>query len=111
MRTLVEIWAVPGDDFICLIAHQRGQIVGSTCHTTEETLSHGLAATFLSEPATGSTHTRRLIVGIAPDRTHEIIAYTPESATRIPVVAGIFIHSDKKSEPPDQLTLVRPFSR
>lgn len=106
VNTLAEIWAVPGNGFICLISQQKEQVVGATCSTTKEVLSYGLATTFLNEASTGVIRTMRVIVGMAPDRTREVIAHTRQSTVRIPVVGGVFMRRDEGAEPPGQLTLV-----
>ena len=48
----------------------------------------------------------RVIVGVAPDRTREVIAHTLESRVGIPVVGSVFMRRDDETNPPDELTLV-----
>jgi hypothetical protein len=103
----VRMWAVPGNGYICLLSLQRHQGIGATCNTTAGVLRRGLATTFLSEQGVGIFRTnRRLIVGIAPERTSAIVAQGPESSVRIPVIDGIFMRRDTFANPPERLRLV-----
>ncbi|HEY6730739.1 MAG TPA: hypothetical protein VI039_06910 [Solirubrobacterales bacterium] len=103
-------WAAPGDGYICIFTLQvrRGSgAVGATCDTTGGALDRGLAATLLTERGIGAFQKiSRAIVGIAPDRAHEIVAEASGAAVRIAVVDGVFVRHDAVPSPPDRLRLV-----
>jgi len=46
---------------------------------------------------------RRVIVGMAPNRAKEVIVQEPGSTAEIPVVDGIFMRHDKSPYPSEQL--------
>lgn len=104
----MSVWAVPGNRYICLLSLQGHRGVGVTCDRTSNVLHHGLATTLLDEQGQGIFVTgRRVIVGIAPDQTRDVIAEGPESAVEIPVVGGGFTWRDRSTYPPERLKLMK----
>lgn len=103
-----RVWAIPGNGYICLLSlqNQSHSVAGTNCATNQEALSHGLATTFLSTN-TSPAHSTRVIFGMAPDRTREVIASTNGRTVRIPVIDGLFVRNDRATDPPDELTLVK----
>lgn len=110
IRQPARAWAVPGNRSICILTLQvrRGRgAVGATCDSAEGTLQHGLAATLLTERGTGPLQrVSRAIVGIAPNRAHEVVAEALGSTVRIAVVDGAFVRRDAVPFPPDRLRLI-----
>jgi hypothetical protein len=108
-NALAKVWAVPGNDFLCLfdlqIDRRNRATIGVTCDTAMSIHSDGLAVTFLSNTRTGAAHTDRVIVGIAPVGVRHVVAYTQGAITRIPVVGGVFMRRDKAMNPPDRVAL------
>lgn len=104
-----KVWAVPGNNFLCLLDLQRDRrrrpSVGAVCSTTTLALKRGLAVTFLSNPATGSPRTTRLIVGIAPQRATTVDAYSKKETVTIQVRRGIFIRRDSNPSAPGRIVL------
>ena len=110
IRDPAHAWAVPGDEYICILSLQvrRGRgAVGATCTSMEAALDHGLATTFLSDRGSGAfQRSYRVIVGIAPDRAREVVINGPGSTGKIAVVSGVFIRRDTATYPPDRFRLV-----
>lgn len=107
IKTPARVWAVPGNGYICLLSLQENRAVGVSCGRTKMVQSSGLSTTFLSERGASMFRTsRRVIVGIAPSRTGDVIAQGSESSARIPVVDGTFIWRDNVPDPPENLRLV-----
>jgi hypothetical protein len=79
--------------------------VETLCETTREALHDGVATTLIS--ASRSARMARLIVGIAPDHTHTVIADTKGHLAQIPVSGGVFLRQDGATNPPDTLRLLR----
>lgn len=106
-----QVWAVPGNHFICLISLQRDRwhrpSGGAVCSPTRKAHSVGVQVTFLNEPDTGATSRSRTIVGVAPRQTHAVVVHTLGSDTRIPVEAGVFLVNDTVANPPDRVTLLK----
>jgi hypothetical protein len=106
LRIHTPVWAVQRKNLICLV-NEQNQIVGTTCNSIQNALKYGISTTFLSDASTGASRTRRIIVGIAPNRTREVVAHTSGSTVRIPVVDGVFLQRDAVKNPPDRMTLVK----
>ena len=106
IRTPARLWAVPGNNFLCFVAQQDSQSVGTICSTLHRALRHGLYACFLSSPATNAVTLSRVIIGVAPDGTREVVVYTDGTPVRIPVVHGIFKRRDEEMHAPAKVTLV-----
>lgn len=106
--TPVDIWAIPGNEYVCLLSLQKSSALGLTCDSTKGALTHGLATTLMSRRGIGnkSRQNQRLIVGIAPDRARDVVIHTHESELKLPVVHGVFMHSDDGSRAPSQITLI-----
>jgi uncharacterized membrane protein len=98
-----RMWVVPANGYLCLVSQQKAQIVGTTCDTNERTLSHGVATTFLSDESMGARRTRRIVVGVAPDRVRFVVVRTQRSVATVPVVGNVFVLRDASAVPPDNL--------
>lgn len=102
------MWVVPGISRLCLLSQQEParSIFALSCASSRQAIAHGIATTFLSAGnSPGSKLVRRVIVGLAPDGTKEIVAHAPRSAVVIPVINGVFFHKDDLLEAPDGFTL------
>ncbi len=82
-----------------------GPGVGTTCLPTSQALKHGVADITVTPPNTSSIHPSRLIVGVAPDGTHEVFIHTRGSIATAPVVNEVFVWRDSIAAPPDFFAL------
>jgi hypothetical protein len=103
----VAVWAVPGEENICLISKESSPFVGTICAATTKALKHGLALTLLQN-SSGSARPSRLILGIAPTETRSVIIETGSSSVSVDVKNGEFIWQDEVASPPDKFTLMKP---
>jgi hypothetical protein len=100
-----DYWLVPGDGHLCMIWRgAMGSIgVGATCAKTAEVMVHGIAAVSITPPE--APHRTRLIAGVAPDGTRQVLVNTDGVTTAVPVRAGAFALRDSTLAPPEFISL------
>jgi hypothetical protein len=98
-------WLVPGDRHLCVISQgvMGGIGVGATCEATAQAIAHGVAD--ISMPLPGVKHRTRLIVGVAPAGTREVVVHTRGAISTAPVHHEVFILRDSTLAPPDTILL------
>lgn len=100
-------WLVPGNGYLCIVARES-MGVGTTCAPSSEALVHGIASiTITPFRPTPGVRPSRLIVGVAPDGTHEVLVHTRGEVDTGPVVNEVFVLRDSVDAPPDFLALRR----
>jgi hypothetical protein len=98
-------WLVPGDGHLCLLSQgvMGGPGASATCAKTAEATAHGIAAVSITPP--GTPHPARLIVGVAPDGTREVLVHTRGAIAAVPVRHATFVLRDSTLNPPDFISL------
>ncbi len=98
-------WLVPGNGHLCVISQgvMHGPGVGTTCATTSQTITHGIADISITLP--GAAHRARLIVGVAPDSVREALVHTRGAIAAAPVHHEVFVLRDSTLNPPDMISL------
>lgn len=98
-------WLVPGNGHLCVISEgvMGSQGVGTTCATTAQAISHGIADISMTLP--GTPHRFRLIVGVAPVGTTEVVVRTHGATSSAQVHNGAFVIRDSILAPPDTISL------
>jgi len=104
---LAAIWAVPGNQYICLVSSQKRErkLVGVTCDTVAKIARHGLFTAFLTPLRLRPSETDRLIVGIAQDSARLAQLYTGRQTVMVQVHDDVFVRRDHISNPPDQVII------
>ena len=102
---VADVWAVPGDNHICLFNRNRDQTVGGACASRRQALKQGVTATHLTNTSTGARIDQRTIVGIVPDQTHSVDIHFAGDVLRAQVVRNVFAVRDDGTRPPDRITL------
>jgi hypothetical protein len=115
LRSISPIWAVPGENMICLfglLRNRHGQpLYGATCTPDAQAESDGAFISYLNDASTGSPRPLRVIAGIAPAGVKAVIAHAGNHGVRIEVKRGVFARRDRGRQPPDRLSPVREDSR
>jgi hypothetical protein len=98
-------WLVPGDGYLCVVSQgvMHGPGVGTTCAQTAEAIAHGIADISITLP--GTPHRARLIVGVAPVGTRQVLVRTEGKLSVAMVHHGVFVLRDLLLLPPDTVTL------
>ena len=104
-----DFWAVPGNTFLCIVAHNdNGLQVRTHCATTKSALTKGAFTAFVRVrgiPWWG-TPKRQLILGVVPDRVRQVRARVGKSTVTVPVVKNLFvIQADGPPTDVPQLTM------
>jgi hypothetical protein len=102
---VADVWAVPGDNHICLFDRNRDQTVGGACASRRQALKQGVTATHLTNTSTGAHIDQRTIVGIVPDRTQSVEIHVSGTLMKAQVIRNVFAVRDGGTRPPDRITL------
>jgi hypothetical protein len=102
VRSPARVWAVPAQGMICLVSLHQAGAASLTCDKANNVLADGLSVTFLSTPEQNYPW-RRVIVGVAPNGTDQIVAVATSGRTRIEVADNIFVRRDDVPEAPVRL--------
>jgi hypothetical protein len=94
-------WLVPGNGYLCIISKgvMDGPGVNATCTNTAQAIMHGIATTSITPP--GTSHSVRLIVGVAPDGTREALVHTRGAIAGVRVRHTAFALRDSIAAPPN----------
>jgi hypothetical protein len=98
-------WLVPGNGHLCVISQgvMRGPGVSTTCAETAYAIAHGVASVSITPPR--AKHPGRLIVGVAPTDSREVIVHTHGSISTTPVHHEAFVLRDSTLAAPDTISL------
>jgi len=99
-----SFWLIPGRHVLCLLHAETIHEASSACAPTETALAHGVVAASLQE-ASVAAPARRLIVGVVPDGTTEVVVHTEEMTSRVETAHHIFVKRDSVEKPPDVVSL------
>jgi hypothetical protein len=107
--TQTRVWMLPANGSVCLVEQQHGNAaVGVTCTAVSHALEHGVVTASLAEGASGLSPTRRLVVGVAPDRVPKVRIRTPGAGSAVVrVTHNTFVLRDWIGEPPESVELLR----
>ena len=100
-----EIWAVPGNRYVCLIERRERGFASSICAGRNTVLDNGLIAADMLRSTPSSPATGRLIVGIVPDGVKEAFIRTGERVASAPVRGGVFVRHDRDTRSPQRVRL------
>lgn len=99
-----DYWAVPGNGYLCVVEQANSGASSRACAPTKYVVAHGVGIVSI-----GAGHSRssghRLIVGVAPNGTRQVLVHTDGSVATVPVVGNVFTLRDSSSNPPERLTL------
>lgn len=101
-------WLLPGDGYLCVVSQgsMGSSTIGTTCARTSQARQHGIAAITVARAVPGSHGAAgRLIVGLAPDGTHQVVVHTGASAKTVQVLDEVFVLHDSTVAPPDYFVL------
>jgi hypothetical protein len=101
-------WLLPGNGYMCVVSEgsMGSPTIGTTCARASQARHHGIAAVTVRRAIPGShIAASRLIVGLAPDGTHQVVVHTRGYTETIPVHDEIFELHDSIVAPPDFLVL------
>jgi hypothetical protein len=100
-----EFWLIPGYGVLCLLAHIGG-LTAQSCAPTQVAIANGAAVVTLNaHPRRSFEGRNRFMIGVGPDRAHEVLVHTGDSVTVRPVNEnGVFTLHDSATNPPDVLT-------
>lgn len=98
-------WLVPGNGHLCVISKgmMGGPGVGTTCAATAYAIAHGIADISIAPP--NVKHRARLIVGVVPIGTREVIVQTHGSISATQVHHGAFVLRDSILAAPNVISL------
>jgi hypothetical protein len=97
-------WLLPGNGYICVVSDgsMGSNTIGTVCARASQARQRGIAAIAVARAVPGS-HVKagRLIVGLAPDDTHQVVVHTRGSTETVPVHDEVFVLHDSTAAPPD----------
>jgi hypothetical protein len=96
-------WLVPGSRYLCIVSEVPATPgVGSICTPSAIAFRHAIASISIARAGRGF---RRLIIGVAPDGTRQVVFHTQGAVATAPVADGLFVLRDAAARPSDSVTL------
>ncbi|HKG38991.1 MAG TPA: hypothetical protein VKB25_08380 [Conexibacter sp.] len=102
-------WLVPDAGQICVVSVVPGTPgAGTVCGSTRQAIREGIATiSFTPAERAPAGAPTRLVVGVAPEGTRDVLVHTHGSVTATPVVRGVFVLRDSVRVPSDFVELRR----
>lgn len=99
-----SFWLVPGRHVLCLVHTRNTREAATACTPTDLALKDGVVAVSLQD-AGAVAPAKRLVVGVVPDGTREVIVHTHTVASKVRIENHLFVLKDSISQPPDIVSL------
>jgi hypothetical protein len=103
-------WAVPGDDYLCLVVAtpktDKYRTVDTLCDNTRKVLArHGISTTYLRPPPFPGAVQTRTTIGFADNHARTALIHTGRARRNVPVTNGFYATRDHASRPASAISI------